>query len=82
MAAQFEVGDIVRLVSLPDWLIHDLPEAEQREMLAFVGQTAAITEIDVAGYFWLGFGQTMDDGDGSLYTGHSFCVTPDCLGIA
>jgi hypothetical protein len=77
----FRVGDRVRLLGLPDWLIHDLPESEQREMRMFVGQTTEITGIDVAGHHWVGFGQTTDTEAGSdaHYAGHSFCVTPDFL---
>ena len=73
------VGDRVRLLGLPDWLIHDLPDSEQREMLAFIGQATEITAIDAAGYLWLGFGQATEGEDDAHYAGHSFCVTPDFL---
>ena len=81
MAGELRVGDRVKLLDLPDWLIHDLPDSEQHEMLAFVGQVAEITEIDPWGYHWLGFGRTIEVGNEAHHTGHSFCVTPDFLQI-
>ena len=56
------VGDIVRLIGLPDWLIEDLPADKQNEIRSFVGKTAAVTKIDENGYFGLGFG---------IYSDHS-----------
>lgn len=74
MATEIQVGDQVRLLGLPDWLTHDLPESEQTEMLTFVGQSAVVHEIDDYGYFWLGFGSTFDVGSTAHYSGHSFGV--------
>lgn len=74
MASDILVGSRVKLLGLPDWLIHDLPESEQVEMWAFVGQSAVVSEIDSHGYFWLGFGSTSDVGDSAHYSGHCFCV--------
>jgi hypothetical protein len=85
MGSDIRVGDRVRLLGLPDWLIHDLPESEQIEMRAFVGQSALVSEIDGHGCFWLGFGSTTDVDDYACYSGHSFCVLrefiePDPIG--
>lgn len=74
MSADIRVGDHVKLLGLPEWLIHDLPETEQHEMRAFVGQAAIVREIDPYGYFWLGFGNTTETENGSYYSGHSFGV--------
>jgi hypothetical protein len=74
MVSDIRVGDRVKLLGLPDWLTHDLPESEQVEMRAFVGQSAVVSEIDDHGYFWLGFGSTTDLDDSAHYSGHSFCV--------
>ncbi|MGJ4954279.1 hypothetical protein ACQR1H_01445 [Bradyrhizobium sp. HKCCYLRH2015] len=79
MSDDIRVGDRVRLLGLPDWLLHDLPASEQAEMRGFFGQSCAVSEIDAHGYYWLGFGMTVDDADGSRCTGHSFCVPRDCI---
>jgi hypothetical protein len=74
-------GDQVRLLELPEWLLHDLPESEKVEMRAFVGKTTVVTEVDAYGYCWIGFGVTEDSGDLSQYCGHSFCVPQACLDL-
>jgi len=73
------VGDEVVFIKAPDWLLRDLPHDEQREILAFVGQTATIIDIDKFGYLWIGFGSQVESGEESTYSGHSFAVTADCL---
>ena len=79
MPSAIKVGSLVKLLGIPEWLIHDLPESERAEMLGFVGRHAVVTEIDGAGYFWLGFGLTVETGDVADYSGHSFCVTDEFL---
>ena len=74
MGRDIRVGDMVRLLGLPDWLTHDLPQSEQEEMRQFVGQRATVCEIDKYGYYWLGFGFTVEVGDTAQYSGHSFGV--------
>lgn len=69
------VGDTVRLISVPQWLIHDLPLPEQWEIVDCIGQTAVITELDAQGNYWIGFGKLLRDEDGTAYCGHSLCVT-------
>ena len=44
--AEIQAGDRVRLLGLPDWLVHDLPQDEQTELRAFVGQITEVTDID------------------------------------
>ena len=79
MGHQLKVGDQVKLISIPQWLVHDLPADEQREILACVGKTAVISEIDSRGYFWIGFGTTHESNDDAFYSGHSFCIPRECL---
>lgn len=74
MADDIRVGDRVRLLGLPDWLVHDLPAAEQAEMRGFIGQSCVVSELDTHGYYWLGFGSTVGDSDAAHYSGHSFGV--------
>lgn len=80
-AKTIKIGDEVKLLGVPDWLIHDLPEEEKREIISYIGKTTTVTDIDKYGYFWLGFGDTKGDEDAAYYSGHSFCVTIDCLVI-
>jgi len=77
--ADLHVGDEVILLSVPDWLLNDLPEEEQKEILSFIGKAAQITEIDQYGYYWVGFGGTSTSGEEAVYSGHSFAVTADCV---
>jgi hypothetical protein len=74
---KFVVGDVVRLLSVPDWLVADLPDAERAAILACVGREMTICEIDKFGGLWLGFGQTIESEDGAIYSGQSFVIEPD-----
>lgn len=73
------VGDRVRLLGIPDWLLHDLPENEQAEIRSCVGGDAVVCEIDAHGYFWIGFGFFEESSGLANYSGHSFCVTREFL---
>lgn len=73
------VGDRVRLLGIPDWLAHDLPEEEQAEIRSYVGGDAVVCEIDAYGYFWIGFGFLNESSGVANYSGHSFCVTREFL---
>ena len=81
MADSVRVGDQVKLIALPDWLLQELPESEQIQMRRFVGQFAEVREIDAYGYVWLGFGATVEVNEEAYYAGHSFCVTPEFLEV-
>lgn len=74
-----KAGNNVVFLRAPDWLLRDLPAEEQNEILSFMGRAATITAVDEFGYFWIGFGMQVDDGEESRYSGHSFAVTADCL---
>lgn len=79
MSGDINIGDSVKLLRLPSWLLHDLPQSEQTEMRTFIGRIAVVNEIDALGYFWLGFGSTAEAGDSAYYSGHSFGVPRDCI---
>jgi len=74
MTTEIRKGARVRLLGLPEWLTHDLPVDEQQEMRAFVGRCAVVSEVDSHGYFWLGFGSTVEGESSAHYSGHSFAV--------
>jgi hypothetical protein len=69
-------GDKVRLIGVPDWLLHDLPKEEQAEIVGFVGGITEIVDTDAFGYFWVEFGYSCSSG---AYAGRSFCVTGEYL---
>lgn len=66
-----KIRDDVVFLKAPDWLLNGLPQEEQNEILSFVGQVATIAAINEFGYFWIGFGSQVDDGEESAYSGHS-----------
>jgi len=74
-------GDKVRLISIPEWLTHDLPEEDSIEIKSCIGKVANILEIDKFGYFWLDFNDL--NKIGSIKKGYpSFCVSNENLEIA
>ena len=77
---EINVGDRVRLIAVPQWLLNGLPEDEQRTLIAFIGQCSQVTDKDQYGYYWIGFGGTsVGPNEDATYEGHSFCVTEACL---
>jgi hypothetical protein len=50
MTQKIKVGSVVTLIDLPDWMVLDLPEDEQKELRAFVGTTSVVYDIDAYGY--------------------------------
>ena len=79
MTRDVSVGDRVKLIDMPEWLVHDLPAVEQAEMRACIGQVFVVREIDPHGYLWVGFGVTSDHADAARYSGHSFGVPRGCV---
>lgn len=45
-----DVGNHVQLLSVPAWLLKDLPSDEQLEMLSYIGRIACVQSIDAHGY--------------------------------
>ncbi len=82
MSDEVLIGSRVRLIGVPDWLVHDLPVEEQVEIRSCIGQIAVIQEIDKYGYLWIGFGEAIEHDDGARYSGHSFGVPRECLELA
>jgi len=81
MVDEIKVGCLVRIKAIPDWLIHDLPESERREILACIGGVTEIVDIDKFGYYWVGFGTTHEESGATLYHGHSFALPLDCIEV-
>jgi hypothetical protein len=79
MPIDIKSGDQVKLLSLPDWMTHDLPLDEQTEMHSFVGQSAKVEKIDAYGYYWLGFGSSFQVDGNTYYSGHSFGVPRESI---
>ena len=67
------MGDVVRVLSIPDWLVADLPDLERAGILACVGKEMVVNAVDRSGGVWLGFGQTQD----ATYKGRSFLIEAD-----
>lgn len=76
---EIQPGDRIKLLSVPEWLTHDLPADEVAEIRGFVGREAVVEKIDAAGYFWIGFGATVEAVDEARYAGHSFGVPRECV---
>jgi hypothetical protein len=51
--AVFE-GSLVRILTIPDWLIHDLPEEDVLRFKAREGRAMRVLELDSGGYVWFG----------------------------
>ena len=75
----FCVGDIVRVLNVPDWLVADLPESEKSAILACVGKEMTISDVDEYDALWVGFGQTTESEEGAEYVGQSFVVEAEQL---
>ncbi|MFC4161511.1 hypothetical protein [Chitinimonas lacunae] len=79
MNNDIQIGDRVTLLGLPDWLLHDLPKSEQLELRGFIGHTTVVVDIDLCGYFWLGFAESRETADSLRYSGPSFCVPRESI---
>jgi hypothetical protein len=63
-----EVGSAVKIIRIPDSLLHDLPREDQEAILATLGTVTTITEIHGI-YHWVST-------DGGL---RDFSLTEDCF---
>ena len=75
----FNVGQTVKVLEIPDWLVRDLLQGEREAILARKGAVMVVEDIDGYGYIWLGFGTTVEDEDGATFRGQSFCLPPECV---
>ena len=50
--AQLAPGMRVRILTIPEWLTHDLPAEDVRRLKAAEGTVRSISEIDASGYIW------------------------------
>jgi hypothetical protein len=71
---QFEVGDRVTILRIPESLVRDLPEDEKVEMKSCKGKTFKVEKVDDHGFLWFGFGTSKNLRDRTHYSGHSFCL--------
>ena len=60
------VGDDARILSIPQWLTHDLPEEEVASLKTREGTIMRVLEIDARGYVWFGTDNS----------GRWFCLRP------
>jgi hypothetical protein len=69
------VGSMVRVLHIPAWLIHDLPKDDQERVLATIGTTMTVTEIEEK-YFWVG---VMENVGTEVICSGWFILTADCF---
>lgn len=48
------LGWMVRVITIPEWLTHDLPHDEVIRLKATRGSIMRVIEIDKFGFIWLG----------------------------
>lgn len=51
---QIEIGAEAKILTIPEWLTHDLPSEEVAELNAVVGKIMKVLEVDEYGYVWFG----------------------------
>jgi len=64
-------GDNVKILSIPAWLTHDLPEEDVTSLKRLEGTVMKVLEIDAHGYVWFG----------SSNNGRWFCLRPNELQV-
>ncbi len=50
-----KVGDKVRVLTIPDWLLRDIPEPERGTLTAQLGKVVEIRGIQGEKHLWLAF---------------------------
>lgn len=48
-----KVGDKVRVLAIPDWLVHDLPQEDVDNLRAQIGVVHEIHDVQPGDYLWL-----------------------------
>lgn len=54
-SAGIHVGDRVRVTSIPEWLLRDLPEEDQERLKNHLGQIVTVLQLMPHGCLWLSF---------------------------
>ncbi len=72
-----KVGDKVKLIRIPYWLVHDLRKEERQAIENQLNKVLIIEEIDEFGYYWLTDGVRITEYSQEGFP--TFCVTIDCL---
>jgi len=52
-ASTINAGDRVRIINIPHWLLHDLPEEDQQRLKAHLGQVVTVLKLTPQGHLWL-----------------------------
>jgi hypothetical protein len=63
---RIDVGSDARILTIPEWLTHDLPTDEIERLKAAEGTIMRVLEIDAHGYIWFGTNNS----------GRWFCLRP------
>lgn len=70
---KINVGDKIKIIEIPDWLTHDLPENEASAINNCLGIEMLISEIDAYGYLWTKFIYIDNDLE---YMAQNFAIEP------
>ncbi|MGH1429456.1 MAG: hypothetical protein ACRBEE_16085 [Arenicella sp.] len=66
-------GDVVKVLCIPNWLIHDLDDESKQTVSRCEGSKMEIYEIDSYGYLWVEKVTIQTDEN---YESNSFCLEP------
>jgi len=73
--SEVRIGSMVRVLHIPVWLTHDLPRYDQERVLATIGKTMTVTEIEGI-YYWVGVTEAVGE---EVFCASWFILTADCL---
>ena len=69
-------GDIVKILTIPEWLVHDMDDASRKVVKSCEGTLMKINEIDEYGYAWV---EKVTIQTESEYESDSFSMEPKYL---
>ena len=72
-------GDLVCIVAIPNWLVHDLPADDAAAILRMIGKERLVTGVDSSGCIWFSGAEAVQMEDGSWRGDPTFCITADCV---
>ena len=73
---EIKVGNVVKILKIPEWLIHDLDTESAKIVKSCEGANMEITEIDEYGYAWV---EKVSISTEENYQSNSFCMEPENL---